>query len=62
MRSASSPITVSMTIGIFDLARRSRQSERPSSPGSIKSRITRSMLQFARALRISLPSRAAVTL
>ncbi len=43
MRSTSSPLAVSITIGVLSLAPRSRRMiDSPSSPGIIRSRISRS--------------------
>src|SRR5580692_1169607 len=62
MRSTSSPRAVSMMIGTWDSARTLRHRLRPSSPGSITSRIRRSTRWSAIARTISRPSIATVTL
>src|SRR6266852_1474910 len=62
MRSTSSPRAVSMMIGICDSARTLRHRLRPSSPGSITSRIRRSTRWSVMARTISRPSVAVVTL
>src|ERR1700730_1136806 len=62
MRSTSSPRAVSMMIGICDSARTLRHRLRPSSPGSITSRIRRSTRWSVIARTISRPSFAVVTL
>ena len=58
----SSPRAVSMMIGVCDCARTLRQRVRPSSPGSMTSRIKRSTLRSVMARTISRPSAAVVTL
>src|ERR1700722_19056715 len=62
MRSTSSPRAVSMMIGVWDSARNLRHRLRPSSPGNITSRMTRSTRESASARAISRPSFAVVTL
>src|SRR5580698_9851048 len=62
MRSTSSPRAVSMMIGTCDSARTLRHRLRPSSPGSITSRMRRSTRWSANARTISRPSIATVTL
>src|ERR1700743_2854602 len=62
MRSTSSPRAVSMMIGTCDSARTLRHRLRPSSPGSMTSRINRSTRWSAIARAISRPSVAAATL
>ena len=60
MRSTSSPRAVSMMIGTCERLRSSRHSDRPSSPGSIRSSTIRSTCERSRTRRISLPSGTAV--
>ena len=62
MRSTSSPRAVSMMIGVCDVARTLRHRLRPSSPGSMTSRISRSTRWSVMARAISRPSLAVVTL
>jgi len=61
MRSTSSPRAVSMMIGMVDVARRSRHSARPSSLGSMRSRMTRSKWSRASSARMPAPSATART-
>ena len=60
MRSTSSPRAVSMMIGTCERPRSSRHSDRPSSPGSIRSSTSRSTCERSMTRRISLPSGTAV--
>src|SRR5437588_6102252 len=62
MRSMSSPRAVSMMIGVCDRARTLRHRLRPSSPGSMTSRMSRSTRRSVIARAISRPSPAVATL
>src|SRR5437868_4206432 len=62
MRSMSSPRAVSMMIGVCETARTLRHRLRPSSPGSMTSRMSRSTRRSVIARAISLPSPAVATL
>ena len=61
MRSVSSPFAVSMMTGTLPRARSVRHSTKPSSPGSITSRMTRSTRAASNAFHMPLPSATAVT-
>jgi hypothetical protein len=61
MRSTSSLRAVSMMIGTCELARSSRHSVSPSSPGSMTSSTIRSTRPRLNTRRISFPSRATLT-
>ena len=60
MRSTSSPRAVNMMIGSCERLRSSRHSDRPSSPGSIRSSTSRSTCERSRIRRISRPSATVV--
>ena len=62
MRSTSSPFAVSITIGVSSLAPRSRRMiDSPSSPGIIRSRISRSNRSRIQSRFIDCPLSAVTT-
>ncbi|MCY1452757.1 hypothetical protein D9M71_697030 [compost metagenome] len=56
IRSVGSQRAVSIRIGMADSARSQRHSDRPSSPGSIRSSTTTSKCSACNARRIAAPS------
>ena len=62
MRSTSSPLAVSMMIGVLSpAARRRRHTDRPSSPGIIRSSTIRSMVSRSMMRDSALASSATIT-